>query len=211
MQNLFRTEAARNQVFPLDDRMSLARFEAAQGSGTEENHFVYWGPGISVPSASAPSLFARGFRIAAQIDLPEGGATGPLVALGSKFGGWSFYLKEGRPVALMAASQQDGDQSRIAAAQPLRPGRTSLVFDFRYAGGVNAGGELVILANGSEIARGPIARTMSKLPELTDTLDIGFDASTPVTDDYPRDKAFTGGITKVEITLGKAGAPGGAP
>lgn len=210
MQALFRQEAERNQVFPLDDRLNLARFQAAQGQLPHRSIYTYWGGGISIPSASAAPLFARGFRIMAEIELPEASATGALVALGSKFGGWSFYLKDGRPVALMAASQQPGDQSRVMAAEALPSGKALLVYDFRYDGGMNAGGEMIISANGREIARGRIARTLSKLPELTDTLDIGFDASTPVTDDYAGDGHFPGHIAKVEIAVGKPGAAGGA-
>ena len=209
MQALFRAEAERNNVFPLDDRLTLARFTAAQAQHPQRRHYLYWGAGISVPVVNAAPLLTRGFRITADVDLPAS-AQGPLLALGSKFGGWSFYLKDGRPVALMAASQQAGDQSRVAAAQPLAPGKTLLVFDFRYDGGVNAGGEMRIEANGQEVARGRIARTISKLPEMTDTLDIGFDADTPVTDDYGRDSRFTGRIDKIDVAIGQAGAPGGA-
>jgi arylsulfatase A-like enzyme len=210
MRALFRQEAERNQVFPLDDRMTLARFGAAQGQLPKRSTYTYWGPDISIPYVSAAPILGRGFRISADVDVPAGTSTGALVALGSKFGGWSFYLKDGRPVALMAASQLAGDQSRVAAAQPLAPGRTTLLFDFRYDGGVNGGGEMIISANGREVGRGRIARTISKLPEMTDTLDIGFDADTPVTDAYAAGGRFPGSIAKVEIAVGKPGAPGGA-
>lgn len=211
MQALFKQEAERNQVFPLDDRMTLARFQAGEGQKPKRSTYSYWGSDLSIPAVSAAPLLARSFRITADVDMPQAPATAPLVALGSKFGGWSFYLKDGRPVALMAASQLDGDQSRVAAAQPLAAGKNRLVFDFRYDGGVNAGGEMIVSANNQEIARGRIARTISKLPEMTDTLDIGFDADTPLTSDYPADGHFPGKIGKVDIAVGKPGAAGVAP
>src|SRR5690606_21135491 len=136
-------------------------------------------------------------RITADVDLPENPANGVLVALGGRFGGWGFYLKDGRPVALMAASQQAGDQSRVMADKLTGTGQTRIAFDFRYDGGFNAGGEMIISANGHEIGRGRINRTISKLPEMTDTLDIGFDADTPVTDDYADGGHFTGRISKI--------------
>ncbi len=209
MQALFRAEAERNHVFPLDDRLTLARFMAAQAQHPVRDRYTYWGAGVSVPAVNAAPLFARGFRITADVELQGAAANGAVLALGSKFGGWSFYLKDGRPVALMAASQQPGDQSRVAAAEPLKPGRTRLVFDFRYDGGVNGGGEMAIRADGREIARGPIARTISKLPEMTDTLDIGFDADTPVTNDYAPGGDFAGRIGRVDIETGQPGAAGG--
>lgn len=209
MQALFRAEAERNHVYPLDDRLTLARFMAAQVQHPARDRYTYWDAGVSIPAVNAAPLFARGFRITAEVELQEAAANGPVLALGSKFGGWSFYLKDGRPVALMAASQQPGDQSRVAAAEPLAPGKTTLVFDFRYDGGINGGGEMAIRADGREIARGRIARTISKLPEMTDTLDIGFDADTAVTSDYASGGSFAGRIGRVDIETGKAGAAGG--
>ncbi|GFM31397.1 arylsulfatase [Novosphingobium sp. PY1] len=207
MQALFRNEAEKNHVYPLDDRLTLARFGAAQAQHPQHSDYTYWGAGTSIPSVNTAGLLARSFRITAQVELPEA-ANGAVLSLGSRFGGWSFYLKDGRPVALMAASQLAGDQSRVAAKRPLQAGMTKLVFDFAYDGGANAGGEMLIRADDREIARGRITRTISKLPEMTDTLDIGFDADTPVTDDYAPGGKFTGRIIRVDVEPGKQGMPG---
>jgi hypothetical protein len=51
-------------------------------------------------------------------------------ALGSRFGGWSFFVKDGTPVAVMAASQLEGDQSRVAASETLPAGRSKLTYRF---------------------------------------------------------------------------------
>lgn len=92
-----------------------------------------------------------------------------------------------------------------------KAGTVALEFDFRYDGGVNGGGEMTIRADGNEIGRGRIARIISKLPELTDTLDIGFDGDTPVTRDNPVGGRFSGEIAKVEIAVGKSDVAGRAP
>ncbi|MDP3676276.1 MAG: arylsulfatase [Novosphingobium sp.] len=209
LKALFAKEAARNQVFPLDDRLNLARFAAAaQGHAAARDKYTYWGP-VSIPASSAAPLLGRAFRITAEIELPEA-ASGAVVALGSQFGGWSFYFDDGRPVALMVASQLPGDQSRVVANRRLTAGAVVLEFDFRYDGGVNGGGEMTILADGAEIGRGRIARAISKLPELTDTLDVGFDADTPVTLNYPAGGKFSGKVSKVEIAVGKSDEAGRA-
>lgn len=207
MQALFRNEAEKNHVYPLDNRLNLARFSAAQAQQPQHSNYTYWSAGTGIPSVNTAGLLARSFRITAQVVLPEA-ANGAVLSLGSRFGGWSFYFKDGRPVALMAASQLAGDQSRVAATHPLQAGTTKLVFDFAYDGGANGGGEMIIRADEREIARGRIARTISKLPEMTDTLDIGFDADTPVTDDYAPGGKFTGRIIRVDVEPGKRGVPG---
>lgn len=211
MKALFDAEAKRNNVFPLDDRMKMERFLAASAQQPKRSHYTYWGAGISTPTVVAAPLVTRSFRITADLVLPDTNQTAPIVAAGSQFGGWSFYLDNGKPVALVAASQRDRDQHRVSASQPLPAGRTTLTFDFRYDGGVNAGGEMIISANGAEIGRGRIAATISKYPEMTDTLDIGFDADTPVTSAYPMGSRFAGTIARVDIAVGQPGKPGSAP
>lgn len=198
MQELFDKEAKRNNVYPLDDRMDLSRFAAAAAQHPERSSYTYWGAGISMPFLRAAPLLARSFKIEADVDVPAGDAHGTLVAMGSKFGGWSFHLVDGRPVAYMAASQLPGDQSAVAAKASLAPGKTHLVYDFHYDGGRNAGGEMIITANGQEIGRGRIARTISKPPEMTDTFDVGFDADTPVLEG-PASQPFNGRIDKVVV------------
>ncbi|WP_222560072.1 arylsulfatase [Caenibius sp. WL] len=203
MQEIFDREAKRNNVYPLDDRMDLSRFAAAGAAQRPpRDRYTYWGSGISIPFLRAAPLLARSFTIEADVEVPTGDASGTLVAMGSKFGGWSFHLAGGRPVAYMAASQLPGDQSSVAAQTPLAPGKTRLVYEFRYDGGRNAGGEIIIRANGQEIGRGRIARTISKPPEMTDTFDIGFDADTPVIEGAAG-QPFNGRIDKVVVIPAK--------
>jgi arylsulfatase A-like enzyme len=205
MQALFDAEAQRNNVFPLDDRMTPARFLAAQSAKPRRDHYTYWGSGITMPYRQAAPLFNRSFTLTADVLVPQQPISGSIVALGGSFGGWGFYLKENRPTALMAASQRPEDQFRVAATKALAPGRATLTYRFSYDGGVNGGGEMRISRNGEEIARGRIDRTISQPVELTDTLDVGMDVSTQMTSDYPEGGVFDG-IQRVDIDLGPVGA-----
>jgi arylsulfatase A-like enzyme len=198
MQALFDVEAKRNKVFPLDDRLDMARFQAAAAQHPVRPLYTYWGAGISVPVVSAAPIMGRSFTIVADIDIPSKAANGTIVALGSKFGGWSFRIANGRPVAIMATSQRTNDRFTVTAEHVLPEGRVKLEYDFRSNGGPNAGGELIIRADGKEVGRGEIARTISKLPEMTDTLDIGFDANTPIVPEVGSDH-FSGHIYRVDI------------
>ncbi len=198
MQALFDVEARRNQVYPLDDRLDMTRFQAAAAQNPPRPHYTYWGAGITVPAVRAAPILTRSFTITAEIEGTRADRNGAIVALGSRFGGWSFRIADGRPQAVMAASQRAEDRFTITAARALQPGRVKLVYEFERLEGRNAGGTLVIRANGQEIGRGEIARTISKLPEMTDTLDIGFDADTPVVPPAGHDR-YTGQILRVDI------------
>jgi len=200
MKALFMDEARRNHVLPLDNRMSMDRFLAASSQQQRKDHYTYWGAGVSVPWPSAAPILNSSFTITAELET-AGTADGVIAALGSKFGGWSFFVRDGIPVALMAASQLDGDQSRVAAKTRLPPGKAVLRYEFVSDGGVNAGGEMRISVDGREVARGRIARTISKLPEMTDTFDIGFDADTPVSSEYQDGGNFNGSLPRVDVDL----------
>ncbi len=201
MKALFMEEARRNQVLPLDNRLSMERFLAASSQHRKADRYTYWGAGVSVPAVSAAPLLNRSFTVTAELDAPEQ-AQGVVLALGSRFGGWSFFVHDGTPVAVMAASQLEGDQSRVAGSGTLPAGKSVLSYQFVSDGGVNAGGEMRISVDGREIGRGRIARTISKLPEMTDTLDIGFDADTPVTGEYLNGGRFNGTLSRVDVSIG---------
>lgn len=204
LQRLFEAEAGRNGVYPLDDRLTVGRFGVAAAQHPPRGRYTYWGAGVSVPVARAAPLLGRSFTIDADLEIPDSHVSGTVLALGSKFGGWSFHLVDGRPAAVMAASQLPNDQSVVAAGEPLPPGRVLLEYEFRHDGGRNAGGTLLIRADGREIASGRIARTISMLPELTDTLDVGFDAATPVVAG-PGSAPFGGRIRRVDVVPSTAG------
>jgi arylsulfatase len=205
MQRLFDAEAQRNQVYPLDDRLNIARFQAAMRPPRER--YTYWGAGVSIPSVRAAPIVGRSFAVTADVVTPsEGAANGTLLALGGKLAGWSFHLKDGRPVAYVAASQLPGDQFSFAADAPLGPGRHQLAFDFEKERGLNAGGVLIIRVDDKEVARGRIGRTFTKLVELTDTMDIGFDADTPVLEGIAA-QPFNGKIERVDVVLPPAAPP----
>jgi len=200
MKALFLEEARRNQVLPLDNRLSMERFLAASSQQRKADSYTYWGAGVSVPAVSAAPILNRSFTISAELDVPAQ-AQGVVMALGSKFGGWSFFVHDGTPVAVIASSQLAGDQSRVAASGRLPAGKSVLTYQFVSDGGVNAGGEMRISVDGREIGRGRIVRTISKLPEMTDTLDIGFDADTPVTGEYRDGGRFNGALNRVDVSI----------
>lgn len=79
--------------------------------------------------------------------------------------------------------------------------------EFRYDGGAPGSGANVTLHDGDElIGSGRLERTTAYYFSFDETLNIGVDRGTPVSDDYePLDNAFTGVIDWVKIEL--VGAP----
>ena len=198
LQRMWQVEATQNNVFPLDDS-TLSRLRKNPYRG-DHNEFTYWGPDLQIPESSAPPLREKSFSITADVEIPAGPANGVLVASGGRFGGWSFYLKDGRPVAVHAASQQPRDQFRLEAPQPLPtgPARIGYSFTFDPVKSGRSGGVLAISVNGAEVSRRHVDR-IAGFDETQETFDIGFDTGSFASNDYLTNPRFTGSIRKIII------------
>ena len=209
LKALFLSEAVKYSVLPLDDRV-LERFNADVAGrpdlmGGRTSLTVYEGmTGLS--ENAFINMKNRSYVITAELEIPRGGAAeGVIIAHGGHNGGWSLYLKEGRPK--FAYNWFGRAAYEVAAPQALAAGPVTLRWEFIYDGGKTpgAGGRGDIFVNGAKVASGRIERT---IPFFTGTepADVGMDDLTPVTHDYPAyDNKFTGGIRKIVIGVAPIG------
>jgi arylsulfatase A-like enzyme len=92
LQSLFLTEAAKYQVFPLDNTL-LSRADTPRPSTTAgQTVFSYSGENAGIPVANAPSLLNKDYTITAEVMIPDGGAQGMIATMGGRFGGYGLYL-----------------------------------------------------------------------------------------------------------------------
>ncbi len=211
MQALFKTEAAKYQVFPLDNtgftRILTPRPSAVAG----QKVFTYTGENAGIPVGNAPSILDRDFTITAEITVPEGGAEGMIVTLGGRFGGYGLYLLHGKPgglrlqhgLSLEHFRWEGGVAGEGLLTQALTPGRHIIMFNFKYDGpGPGKGGTGVLSVDDRELARKTIAHTIPLLMSIDETFDVGVDTRTPVDDDYEVPFRFTGTINRLTFDLG---------
>ena len=96
MQALFYSEAKKYNALPLDNS-TLTRIIAERPSATAgRTHFVYTGTVTGIPNDSAPSIIQRSYKISAEVNIPNGGASGMIVTQGGRFGGYGLFLSQGR-------------------------------------------------------------------------------------------------------------------
>ena len=203
MKALFWEQAEQNNVLPLDDRRGAARaWERFMRYWKDSEESVFRGEQVSVMWAAAPPLFARNFSVTAQIT-PEADADGVILAVGSWFGGWSFYLDRGRPVAHHAFSLRPEDRFTIASETALDAGSAEVEFRFEYdGGGIGKGGTLTIFSGDRQLAQGRVERTISIPAGLGETMDTGRDTGVPVTRTPAGQAAFEGKIDEVRVRTG---------
>ena len=147
----------------------------------------------------------RSYTITAELEIPAGGAEGVLIAQGGHNGGWSLYLKDGKPK--FTYNWLGRESYAIAADEALTAGTVTLRWEFIYDGGKTpgAGGRGDLFVNGERVATGRIERTIPFFVG-TEPADVGMDDLTPVTPDYPAyDNQFTGAIHKIVVGVAPVG------
>ena len=128
--------------------------------------------------------------ITAELELPEEGGSGAILVQGGRFGGWAFYMKDGKPVYTYNFLGLSRDT--IASDKPISKGKATVVLDFEYdGGGVGKGGMATISVNGEEVAKGRIEKTQPNMFSADETADVGLDNQTPVAVDIGIGRAET--------------------
>ena len=205
MQALFMKEAQRYHVLPIDDRTiermnpaiagrpdvlgdrtSLTLYEGMQGM--MENTFM--------------NVKNRSSKITAELDIPADGANGAILSQGGRFGGWSLYMKDGKPA--YTYNFLGLERYTVAAPEALPTGPATVTLDFAYdGGGAGKGGKATLYVNGKAVAEGRVEKTQPNIFSADETADVGIDNQTPVAEGIGigPDTRFTGTINKVTLEV----------
>ena len=146
------------------------------------------------------NLKNQSHTIDAEIEVPKGGANGVVIAQAGRFGGWSLYVKGGKPT--YTYNFLGLQRYTITASKPLPAGKSTLRFEFAYdGGGPGKGGTGSLMVNGQKVGEGRIERTQPGFFSADEGVDVGEDGETPVTENYgtPAPHKFTGKIGKVTL------------
>ena len=208
----FLTEAEKYQVLPLDASVATRLVAPRPNITAGRSTFVYTVPMTGVPQGDSPLLLNTSYTITADVVIPEGGAEGVLLTSGGRFGGYGFYLLEGKPVFLW--NLLDLERLRWEGSEALSPGKHTVEFNFRYDGlgdgtlafnnmsGIGRSGTGALKVDGREVATRKMDRTLPLIMQWDETFDIGSDTGTPVDDtDYQVPFAFTGKLNKLTLRL----------
>ena len=206
LKALFMTEAAKYHVFPIDDRLIERTNPALAGRpdliGDRKSLTLYEGMDGMLENTFI-NVKNRSVTITAEIEIPEGGASGALIVQGSRYGGWSLHLREGRP----AYEYNFLGLERFVVESPdvLPAGKATVVLDFDYdGGGFGKGGDATLLVDGRKVAAGRIERTQPNVFSADETADVGLDNQTPVALGIgygPVETKFTGKIHEVVVEV----------
>jgi arylsulfatase len=203
LQRLFVIEAARYGVLPLDDRR-VERFNpdlAGRPTLIKGNSQLLFGGMGRLTENVVLNIKNKSHAVTAEIEVPEEGAQGVIIAQGGAFGGWSLYAKDGRPVYCynLAGLQR----VKVSGDKPIPPGEHQVRMEFAYdGGGLAKGGDVVLFVDGKKVGEGRLEATQPMIFSADETTDVGADGATPVSDDYrSKDSEFSGKVEWVQIDL----------
>ena len=217
----FIAEAKKYQVFPLDASVA-ARIVAPRPNITAgRSEFVYTRPMVGLPQGDSPLLLNTSYTVAAELEIPQArtlglsaqdGAEGMILTSGGRFGGYGFYLLQGKPVFLW--NMVDLERVKWESPDALSPGRHTVEFDFKYDGigvgtlaynnfsGLGRPGTGTLKVDGKEVASKRMDHTLPMILQWDEAFDVGSDTLTGVNDtDYKPPFPLTAKLNKLTIKV----------
>ncbi|MEN2413612.1 arylsulfatase [Flavobacterium mesophilum] len=96
LEKIWLEEAKKNNVLPLND-LSVTEFHKLEyhKEVPADGRFIYFPGTTEVPEASAAPTLGRSFKILAETDFAKD-TKGVIVSQGSRFGGYSLFVKDGK-------------------------------------------------------------------------------------------------------------------
>jgi arylsulfatase len=203
LQELFMSEAEKYHVLPIDDRLLERTNAALVGRPTVmgDRTFQTLGPGMKGMGVDVfINLRNTSYTMTADVEVGANGQ-GVIVCQGGRFGGLSFYLKNGKP--MFSYNYLGLESYVVTSAQALKAGKHTVVYDFTYeGGGPGKGGFGTITVDGNKVAEARLPKTQPGIFSVDDLADVGVDEGTPVADYGPSSK-FNGKLGKVKIEVKK--------
>jgi arylsulfatase len=202
LQRLWLIEATRYNVLPIDDRTTEKMNPDTAGQPLlikGKTQLLFRGM-ARLSENCVLSIKNKSHSVTAEIEVPESGAEGVIIAQGANIGGWRLYAKSGK---LKYCYNVAGvNHYFVESAQKLAAGERQVRMEFAYAGGgLGKGGQVTLYVDGNNIGEGTIPMTQAIVFSADDGCDVGEDSGAPVSPDYgPR--GVNGAVKGVQLAIG---------
>ena len=204
LKELWLEEARKYNVLPLDDRR-FERFNPDVAGrpvlAGGDSQLLFGGMG-RLSENSVINVKNKSHSVTAELVVPDGGASGVVIAQGGAYAGWSLYLHEGAPT--YCYSTFGVAIFTVRGREPVPAGTHQVRLEFEYdGGGLGKGGTATLFVDGSEVGRGRVEATVPMVFSADETTDIGYESGSAVSADYTIESSrFTGTVSWVQIDVG---------
>ncbi len=205
LQDRFMAEAAKYNVLPLDDRFAERADPSLKPSHLRgKTQFVYPPGTVRVGERSSPYTKNVNHTIAAEVEIPEGGAEGVLVCCGGLGGGYSVFMKDGK--LYWEHNYYNEVRYRVASTETIPPGRHVLSAEIKVdkEGKPGTGGTTTLRIGKKKVGEGRFEKQIAGFFTANESFDVGCDTVSPVSNLYETPFPFTGEIIKVMVDVSEA-------
>jgi arylsulfatase len=206
--NAWNEEAEKNLVLPLDDRTALEILAQERPSDeAPRERYLYYPDTAPVPEAVAANVRGRSYKILANVEITDPGASGVIFAHGSRFGGHSLFLKDRRLHYVYNFLGIKPEQHLVSKGE-IAPGKYTVGVEFTREKAGEHGeslGAAKLYINDQVVDEGPLKTQAGKFTLSGDGLCVGFDSADAVSQEYQSPGRFKGGrIFGIGVTVEKA-------
>jgi arylsulfatase len=208
LQRLWLLEAVKHQVLPMEDRLEIILDPDRAGRPSlirGNSQMLFSGMGRLAENCVV-NIKNKSHAVTAQIDVPNGNGApaGVIVAQGAQIGGWSLYVKDGKPA--YCYNFLGLRRFKVVGEEAIPEGEHQVRMEFAYdGGGLGKGGLVTLYLDGNKVGEGRVDATQAVIFSADETTDIGLDSGTQVSDDYDRSSNdFNGKINWVQIDIDAA-------
>ena len=203
LSELWLTEAMKYKVLPLND-LSVMEFIKLEYhvEVPASGRFVYYPGTTEVPEASVASTHGRSFKILAEVDLTAT-SHGVIFAQGSRFGGYSLFIKGGKLFHVYNFLGVPPEQQLVADVPA--PGKHVIGVEFlkdkqgQYGESL---GTMKLHVDDKVVAQGEFRTMTGRYSLCGEGLCIGYDSGDAVSKEYQAKFPFTDGkVIKVIYDL----------
>ena len=192
-------------VLPLDDRFAERADPSLKPSHLRgKTSFVYPSGTVRVPERSSPYTKNLHHTIAAELEIPQGGADGVLVCCGGIGGGFTVFMKDGK--LYWEHNYYNEVRYRVSSTETIPPGRKVLSAEVKVdkEGKFETGGTVTLRLGKKAIGEGRFEKQIGGFFTANESFDIGCGTVSPVSDLYETPFPFTGKIIKVMVDVSEA-------
>lgn len=204
LKKLWLSEAKKNNVLPLND-LDVPTFHNLEYKIEipPDGRYIYYPGTTEIPEASAAPTLGRSFKIVSDVSVNSNNA-GVIVAQGSRFGGYSLFIQNGK-VHFVYNFLGIPPEQEISIAMPAN-GRHLIGVEFvkeKMSAKNETLGTMKLYIDGKLIKSEPFRTQSGHYAICGEGLCIGYDSGDPVSQQYHHLFPFDGGtIHKVVFDVG---------
>jgi len=206
LKHIFDEQAKKYNVYPLDDRWAQRAMNPDRPSVNSQVYKYHFTDGTRrLTEGSAPIVFQTSHSITAEIDVPEKGGNGVIVAMGGRTAGYTFYMLDG--YLNYEYNWFTREYYLTQSKEPIAAGKhtVKMVYEqkpFRPFVDLT-GGTVKLYVDDKLVGEGKTDKMVFGKYTLTETMDIGVDLGSSVSHKYePMEPfEFNGKINYVDYDI----------